>query len=101
MENNEDLRYQKAKDAVKRIRGFYGHLAIFIAVMLIAVLAPLFNTRFCFICFSDNHWLNLLGFIPWGIGVFFHGLIALGRFKPFRNWEERKLREFMEMDEDL
>ena len=100
MIDNNDLRYLRAKDAVKRIRGFYGHLAIYIFVVLIAVVGPFLNFTICFFCFSDNHWINLLGFIPWGIGVLIHGIVVLGRFKPFVKWEERKLREFMEMDEE-
>jgi len=100
MKDENDLRYLRAKDAVKRIRGFYVHLAIYFFVILIAIIGPFLNFTFCFFCFSDNHWLNLLGFTPWGIGVLIHGFVALGRFKPFSKWEERKLREFMEMDED-
>lgn len=96
----EDLKYLRAKDAIKRIRGFYGHLFIFLLLILLGVSAPIFNTRFCVICFSDNHWVNLLGFIPWGIGVLIHGLVAFRVFAPFHKWEERKIREFMEMDEE-
>ena len=99
-EHTEDIKYLRAKDAVKRIRGFYGHLFVFIIILLLAVIAPVFNTRFCVICFSDNHWMNLLGLIPWGIGVLIHGLIAFRTFAPFHKWEERKIKEYMELDEE-
>lgn len=100
MENENDLKYLRAKDAVKRIRGFYGHLGIYLFVVLFAVVAPFLNVTFCFICFSENHWMNLLGFVPWGIGLLLHGLVAFRRFRLFHKWEERKLKEFMEIEED-
>lgn len=99
MKKENDLKYLRAKDAVKRIRGFYVHLIIFLLIILLGIVAPFLNFTFCFICFSENHWMNLLGFIPWGIGLLFHGLVAFRRFKPFQTWEERKLKEFMKIDE--
>ncbi len=100
MGQNEDLKYLRAKDAIKRIRGFYGHLSVYVVIILIAAITPVFGITFCFICFSDNHWMNLLGFVPWGIGVLIHGFVAFRVFKPFHRWEERKIKEFMEMDEE-
>lgn len=38
MKDENDLKYLRAKDAVKRIRGFYGHLAIYLFVILIAII---------------------------------------------------------------
>jgi hypothetical protein len=96
MEKENDLKYLRAKDAVKCIQNFYWHLAIYLSVILLAIVAPFLNFTFCFICFSDNHWINLLGFAPWGIGLLIHGLVAFRSFKPFHRWEERKLREFMD-----
>lgn len=100
IETNEDLKYLRAKDAIQCIRNFYMHLFVFLMVILAAVVAPVFNMSFCFICFSDNHWMNMLGYIPWGIGVLIHGLVAFRVFVPLHRWEERKLKEFMEQDEE-
>ncbi|MCW9037746.1 2TM domain-containing protein [Altibacter sp.] len=37
----------------------------------------------------------------WGIGLTFHGLYVFqDRFRFFKNWEERKIREYMEKDEE-
>lgn len=100
MEDENDLKYLRAKDAVKRIQGFYWHLATYLLVILLSIVGPFFNFTFCFICFSENHWMNLLGFVPWGIGLLLHGLVAFRRLRLFHKWEERKLKEFMEMEED-
>jgi len=100
MQNERDFKYLRAKDAVKRIQGFYWHLATYVAVILFLTVIPFWGFTFCFICFSENHWMNLLGYIPWGIGLLLHGLVVFRVCKPFHRWEERKLKEFMNMDED-
>ncbi|QYS86086.1 2TM domain-containing protein [Flavobacterium oreochromis] len=91
MENQNDYeRYQKAKIKVEKIKGFYSHLVSFICV----------NVLFIFINFkysSDHIWF----FYPtlgWGIGLLFHGLKVYDFSFISKNWEERKIRQFMEED---
>jgi hypothetical protein len=82
---------QEERDArcqVRRIRGFYQHALIFIAVnaglVVFNLLSP--TPRLWF------HW-PLLG---WGIWLALHGVITLSRGRWFgREWEERKVRELM------
>ncbi|MEP0266501.1 2TM domain-containing protein [Dokdonia sp.] len=100
IETKNDLKYLRAKDAIKRIRGFYGHLFVFLMVILAVAILPIFDVSFCFMCFSDNHWMNMLGLIPWGIGLLIHGLVTFRVFAPLHKWEERKIKEFMELDEE-
>ncbi|MAN58392.1 MAG: hypothetical protein CMC08_01000 [Flavobacteriaceae bacterium] len=93
-------KYEKAKKRVEEIKGFYTHLAVY---LIINVLLLLFNLGV-----FQNGWINL--HIPswslfttpffWGIGLLGHGLYVFGggiRF--YKNWEERKLRQFMEEEE--
>lgn len=94
--DKQRIKYLRAKDRVKKIRGFYGHLFIFCGVLLIAFLAPLFDFSFCLICFSNEHWFNLIGFIPWFIILCIHGLLAFGQIKSIKKWEEKKLKQFLE-----
>ncbi|MDR2238870.1 MAG: 2TM domain-containing protein [Zoogloeaceae bacterium] len=80
--------YQAARRQVRRLRGFYIHLAVYLAVN--AVL-------FALHLFAGRPWATgaLLG---WGIGVLVHGASALfgGRLRPFgAEWEARKIREIM------
>ena len=42
----QELKLRRAKDRVKKIRGFYSHVAIFCFVLVIAVIAPLFAVSY-------------------------------------------------------
>ena len=97
--------YEKARAQVKRIKGFYNHLFIYI---LFLVLWFVFAGKFFgfigasigdaddgfFEWANINLWLNPL---IWGVIVLVHGAFVFGsRLSLLRNWEERKLQEFMD-----
>ncbi len=94
MENSEkDNKYFRARERVSEIKKFYTNL--FSYVFFIAFLAVL------------NYWTDgwnypwfLWAAFGWGIGIVFHALKVFG-FNVFlgRNWEERKIKEFMHEDE--
>ena len=94
MENVDEIQYQKALKRVKKVRGFYTHLVVFIVInsMIFIVnyqgLEP--NESF----FQFGVWST---FLCWGIGLAGHGL---GIFAPSivltKDWEERKIKELME-----
>ncbi|MXN89880.1 histidine kinase [Flavobacterium sp. Sd200] len=91
--NNKNIAYLKARQKAREIRGFYYNLMCYSIVIPILVFINLkFNPQFHWF------WFSLVG---WGTGVVFHGLSAFGRI-PFMgaDWEERKLREFMEKDKE-
>ena len=83
--------YRRARRRARQIRGFYVHVAVFVAVN---ILLHLIN----FVATPKIYWAfwPLLG---WGIGLLAHGL-ATYRWMPFlgRDWEERKIRELMDKD---
>lgn len=87
--NQEFERYQRAQKQVEEIKGFYGHLFSFVLVILFLAFINLKYT-------PRNLWFfwPLLG---WGIGLLFHGLKAFN-YTPFlgKNWEEKKIKQFME-----
>jgi hypothetical protein len=91
MENKyqEEERYFKAKKRVEEIKGFYGNLIAFIVVNIGLLILNLET--------SPNHLWFYWPLLWWGIGVVFHGLIVFN-YMPFfsRNWEEKKIKEFME-----
>jgi len=93
MEEYDDIAYKKAKDKVKEIKGFYYNLMCYCTVIPLLVY---FNLKFS----PEFHWFwfSALG---WGTGVVFHGMSAFG-YIPFlgRDWEDRKLRELMEKEND-
>ena len=86
--------YLRAKKKLDKIVGFYWHLAVYIVVNAFLVILIGSNTNegyFSFASFSTA--------IFWGIGLFFHFLGVYGPDFLFgKNWEERKIKEFMDKD---
>ncbi|MFS4467978.1 2TM domain-containing protein [Maribacter sp. 2210JD10-5] len=87
----DDKRYQKAKEKVEAVKGFYGNLIAYCIVIPCLALLNYKTTSFPWVIFP------LLG---WGFGLFSHGMEAFG-YNPLwgKNWEEKKIRELMEKED--
>jgi hypothetical protein len=93
--NQQEMKYQKAKERVEAIKGFYIHLTVYVVVNLI-----LFSINM--ITSPGSLWFfwPLMG---WGIGFAFHAL-SVFVFCPGvgtglgADWEERKINEYMEKE---
>ncbi|RUA12058.1 MAG: hypothetical protein DSY82_02235 [Flavobacteriia bacterium] len=98
IENKEDYKkyddYLRAKKHVKEVKGFYIHLAVYLLVN-----AYIFFNSMRHMHFEDiGFWMFSPGFF-WGIGLIFHAYGVFGKNLLFsKEWEERKIREFMEKD---
>lgn len=93
MENfNKENKYIKAKERVERIKKFYSSLLSY--VVFIAFLAALNY----YIDGWDHPWFLWAAF-GWGIGIVFSAVKAF-QWNPFFNkdWEERKIKEFMDSE---
>jgi hypothetical protein len=89
--NEQDFKYQKAKERVEALRGFYVHLTVYVIVNTGLFLIDLITTPGSFWFFWP-----LMG---WGVGLFFHALSVFGFGSRLgANWEERKIREIMEKE---
>lgn len=94
MENFEQQsRYLKAKEQVAEIKKFYGSLFSYIVV--IGAIAA--------VNYYVNEWSHpwfLWAAAGWGIGLIFRAAKAFN-WNPVitRDWEERKIKEFMERDQ--
>ncbi|TQO36079.1 2TM domain-containing protein [Arenibacter algicola] len=94
MENLEkENKYFRAKERVGAIKKFYMSLISYF--VFIGFLAAL------------NYWIDqwrypwfLWAAFGWGIGLVFHAVKVFG-LNPFfgKNWEERKIKEYMQEDE--
>ncbi len=84
----EDKRYEKAKEQVEKIKGFYGNLTSYVIVIPILIFINFRTTSFPWAIFPA---------LGWGFGLTVHGLEAFG-YNPLygKKWEERKMREFMD-----
>jgi len=92
----EEIKYQQALKRVKRIKGFYTHLMVYIVINAMLLIANYKNSDA-----NENFWrwqsFNTLFF--WGIGLTVHGLsVFLPSFMMGKDWEERKIKELMEKE---
>ena len=87
----EDKRYEKAKEQVEAIKGFYGNLTSYCIVIPILVFINYTSgTSFPWAIFPA---------LGWGFGLTAHGLGAFGYNPLFgKGWEARKMREFIDDD---
>lgn len=84
----DDKRYEKAKEHVERLKGFYGNLMAYCIVIPCLVILNYNTTSFPWIIFPT---------IGWGFGVIVHGMEVFG-YNPLwgKSWEERKIRKYMD-----
>ncbi len=97
----ENSKYGRAKKQVDDIKGFYTHLTVYfvINIVLFVIKLEIFENRELNINTSD--WTYFTTPVFWGLGLFFHGLWVFGpSFKSIRNWEDRKIEQFMQEDLD-
>ena len=81
-------RYEKAKERVELIKGFYGNLISYCIVIPFLAYINYRTTSFIWVIFP---------MIGWGIGLIGHGLRAYGYNPLFgKNWEQRKIKQYME-----
>lgn len=92
-----NLAYRK----VKRIKGFYSHLRIYIIVNAIIIVSSLsgdfFSTGMHENGLSD--WQTYSTALYWGIGLLVHALSVFGRDVFFSDdWEQKKIQEYMDKE---
>ena len=93
MESRED-KYLRAKERVRAIKRFYGKLASYLIFMIF----------FAAINYYTNEWRNMwflwIAFF-WGIGIVIEGGKVFGLNAMFgKNWESKKIKEYMEREEE-
>jgi hypothetical protein len=90
-ENQQD-KYQRARDRVDELKKFYGNLTSYV---LVIIMLAVIN----YLTFWGYKWFLWAAF-GWGIGLVFHAARTF-RWNPFfsKDWEDRQIRKFMEEDE--
>ncbi|MDD2985857.1 2TM domain-containing protein [Flavobacterium sp.] len=81
---NEQTAYDRAKDRVEKLKGFYANLISYCTVIPILILINMNTSSF------QWFWFPMLG---WGMGLTFH---ALETFGYGRSWEEKKIQEILQ-----
>lgn len=85
---NENVAYQRAKEKVEQLKGFYGNLISYCIVIPVLILINVNTSDF------QWFWFPMLG---WGMGLTFHALETFGYGK---SWEERKINELMNKEDN-
>lgn len=88
----EEERYLRAKKKVENLKAFYIHLIVYILVNIMFIVINVATFEY------SEHWWFIYPLMGWGIGLASHGLSvsSFGLFGP--DWEERKIKEYMEKD---
>ena len=97
---NEDKRLKRAKERLQELKGFYWHMAAYIAVNSFITISTIVGRMGNGDSFMDT--LNFGSFAIWffwGIGLFFHG-IKVFSYNPIfsKEWEKRQIQKYIEKD---
>ncbi len=101
METKRSLSYLRARKKVETLKGFYGHLVVYVLVnsVIILLLANVFSSKE--VDFADLG--NYATAFFWGFGLVSHALYVFFVLNVKNNflkrWEEKKIKEFLDEDE--
>lgn len=97
MENYNEDKLKRAKKRLEEIKGFYIHLAVYLAVnafIMINIALRSYND-------SDSFWEFGTFVTPvfWGIGLLFHAIHTFN-LNPFfgKDWEKKQIQKYMDED---
>ncbi len=93
---DEEIRYEIAQKRVKKIKGFYTHLAVYVCVNIFIIFLNISNLKLGESYFQPK---NFVTAFFWGIGLAAHALSVFGIDAVFgREWEKKKINELMNKD---
>lgn len=97
MEDFNSEKLERAKEKVKRIKGFYVHLTVYLLVNIFIVGNIIYNSGW-------DAFFNFATYITpffWGIGIVAHFSKAFG-YDPFfgKEWEQRKIKKIIEEEKN-
>ena len=97
MEYSDDDKLKRAKKRLDELKGFYIHLAVYVAVNAFIMVNIAIRSHYD----SDTFWQFGTFVTPvfWGIGLLIHGLNTF-RVNPFlgRDWEKKQIQKYMDED---
>ena len=94
--DSQNIKYQMAAKRVKDLKGFYTHLFVYLAVNIL-----LFVINYSELPNGASIWSWQIWLTPvlWGLGIITHTMnVFVPGFIFSKNWEERKVRELIERE---
>jgi len=101
LKKTSETKYERAKERVKEIKGWYNHLIIYIMINSLLQLMYSGYIDGIHLYVGDSIFGRLIGPVIWGVGLIIHGLWVFRSHylrRLFKNWETRKIEEFMQDD---
>ena len=84
--NTQETKYQKAKERVEEIKGFYTHLIVYVLVNLMLFTIDMMTS-------PDGIWF-IWPLMGWGVAIVLHAArVFFGTLGS--NWEDEKIAELM------
>ena len=96
--HQKEQAYARAKKRVKALKGFYWHAFWYVTVNVFIITMVAVNSN------NENFWHfgTFTTAFFWGIGLAFHALSIFGKSALFsKDWEARKIKEYMDKDKML
>ncbi|KPE50568.1 2TM domain-containing protein [Chryseobacterium indologenes] len=91
--DTSSIRYKEAEKRVKKLKGFYMSVFVYVAVNLFILFV-----NYTELNPGESIWRIQYFIVPivWGIIIILYGITALfPGFLPGRKWEEKKIKELM------
>ena len=100
----KEEKYVRAKKRVEELKGFYIHFGVYILVNLFLSIRNIYEgiedgEELSSLLFDvDLYWV----WIFWGVGLFSHAMkVFSAKFFLGGNWEERKIKEYMDNNDKV
>lgn len=96
MTPEEQIKYENAIKRIKKIKGFYIHLLVYIVINIMIIVVNIQNLE------TGESYFQFKNFFTaffWGIGIVSHALSVFGPDLFLGNdWEEKKIKELMDKE---
>jgi uncharacterized integral membrane protein len=93
-QEKEQLQYEAAQKRVKKLKGYYVHLLVYVLVNIFIFIINIKNIKPGESYFAWHYFTTLFF---WGIGLAAHTFsVFVPQFVFGKEWEERKINEFLE-----
>lgn len=96
MTPEEQIKYENAIKRIKKIKGFYIHLLVYVVINIMIIVVNIQNLE------TGESYFQFKNFFTaffWGIGIISHALSVFGPDLFLGNdWEEKKIKELMEKE---